>query len=86
MLGVCNKPDADSEMSPAQILFGRPLRDVFAFTIQQDKFTHHLLRSVWWDAWKEKEDRRVESGERRSGRARKARLCYQPECGNWDDL
>ena len=29
------------------------------------------------------EDRTVESGERRSARARKARLCYQAESGNW---
>ena len=46
MLAIRNTLDADSEMSPTQILIGRPLRDVFAFAIQQEKFTHHLVRSV----------------------------------------
>jgi hypothetical protein len=55
MLAIRNTPDTDSEMSPAQVLFGRPLRDMFAFTPRQDKFTHHLVRPVWRDAWREKE-------------------------------
>ena len=31
MLQLRNTPDPDCKLSPAQILFGRPLRDAFSF-------------------------------------------------------
>lgn len=56
MLQVHNTPDPDCGISPAEILFGRPIRDAFSFINRRDKFTNPSLRPTWREAWTMKED------------------------------
>jgi len=51
MMQFRNTPDRDCELSPAEIVFGRPLRDSFAFAIRLEKFTNPNIRPTWRDAW-----------------------------------
>jgi len=57
MLALRNTPDPDCKLSPAQILFGRQLRDGLP-TINGSvpKFFDHNIRPLWRDAWASKED------------------------------
>ena len=55
MMQLCNTPDPDCNISPAQIVFGRPLRDTFAFTSRLDKFANKNIRPTWRNAWRSKE-------------------------------
>ena len=56
MLQLRNSPDKDCHLSPAQIIFGRPLRDAFSFVNRELKFQNPAVRSVWRDAWRLKEE------------------------------
>ena len=56
MLQLRNTPDPDCDLSPAQVVFGRPLRDAFGFINRLDKFTNPNIRPLWRDAWTAKED------------------------------
>ena len=56
MLQLRNTPDPDCKLSPAQILFGRPLRDAFAFASRLEKYSNPNYRPLWRDAWEAKED------------------------------
>eukprot|EP00111_Clytia_hemisphaerica_P012274 TCONS_00036043-protein len=56
MMQLRNTPDRDCELSPAQIVFGRPIRDAFAFASRLDKFTNPNIRPLWRDAWAKKEE------------------------------
>ena len=56
MLQLRNTPDPDCKISPAQIVFGRPLRDSFAFLNRLEKFTNPAVQGRWRDAWKLKEE------------------------------
>ena len=55
MLQIRNTPDSDCKLSPAQIVFGRPLRDAFSFVNRQNKFENASIHPIWKDAWKCKE-------------------------------
>ena len=55
MLQLRNTPDPDCKVSPAQILFGRPLRDAFSFTNRVVKFDNPAIHPVWREAWRAKE-------------------------------
>ena len=55
LLQLRNTPDSDCDVSPAEILFGRPLRDSFAFTNRLEKFKNPAIRKTWRDAWETKE-------------------------------
>ena len=55
MLQLRNTPDPDCDVSPAQIIFGRPLRDVFSFTNRLEKFKNPQIRPLWTQAWEAKE-------------------------------
>ena len=55
MLQLRNTPDPDCNLSPAQIVFGRQLRDAFAFTKQIRKLSSSTVRPQWTDAWRQKE-------------------------------
>ena len=55
LLQLRNTPESGSNMSPAQILFGRPLRDTLLFADQLKKFSHLSIRKTWREAWKLKE-------------------------------
>ena len=56
MLQLRNTPDADCCLSPAQIIFGRPLRDSFSFVNRLEKFSNKAVRKTWREAWQAKED------------------------------
>ena len=55
MLQLRNTPDADCNVSPAEIIFGRPLRDAFLFCNRREKFSNRDIRSDWRQAWALKE-------------------------------
>ena len=50
MLQFRNTPDPDCKLSPAQILFGRPLRDGFSFASRGPKFNNTAVHPIWRDA------------------------------------
>ena len=56
MLQLRNTPDPDCNVSPAQVVFGRPLRDAFSFVNRLEKFSNPNIRPIWRDAWAAKED------------------------------
>ena len=56
MLQLRNTPDPDCNLSPAQILFGRPLRDSFSFVNRLEKFSNPHIRPLWRQAWAAKEE------------------------------
>ena len=55
MLQLRNTPDPDCNVSPAQILFGRPLRDTLSFVNRLEKYTNPHVRPLWRQAWAAKE-------------------------------
>ena len=54
-LQIRNTPDPDCKLSPAQIVFGHPLRDAFSFVNRQHKFDNSSIHPIWRYAWKSKE-------------------------------
>ena len=55
MMQMRNTPDPDCNISPAQIVFGRPIRDAFAFINRLVKYDSQHVRPLWRDAWAQKE-------------------------------
>ena len=55
MLQLRNTPDSDCNISPAQIMFGRPLRDTLSFVNRLEKFSNPHVRPLWRQAWAAKE-------------------------------
>ena len=55
MLQLRNTPDPDCSVSPAEIVFGRPIRDAFSFCNRREKFSNPEIRSDWRQAWALKE-------------------------------
>ncbi|KAJ8359136.1 hypothetical protein SKAU_G00156610 [Synaphobranchus kaupii] len=51
-----NTPDPDCNLSPAQIVFGRPLRGSLSFVNRLEKFSNPHIRPLWRQAWAAKED------------------------------
>ena len=51
MLQLRNTPDKDCKVSPAQTIFGKPLRDVFSFVNCDIKFTNPAISPLWRGAW-----------------------------------
>ena len=99
MMQLRNTPDPDCNVSPAMIVFGRPIRDAFAFINRLDKFSNHNIRPTWREAWEKKEEalreRFHKTAERLNGHARQlpdlgvGDRCYeQNQMGNhpkrWD--
>ena len=56
MLQLRNTPDPDCNLSPAQIIFGCPLRDSFSFVNCLEKFSNPHIRPLWRQAWAAKEE------------------------------
>ena len=94
-----NSPDPDCGISPAQIVFGRPLKDAFSFVNRLEKFRNPHIRPIWKQAWKAKENamrtRMVRSTERLTEHTRQLRplacgekVFLQNQAGNhptkWD--
>ena len=55
LLQLRNTPDPDCNISPAQIVFGRPLRDAFSFVNRLEKFSNPAIHPTWREAWSQKE-------------------------------
>ena len=51
-----NTPDPENGISPAEIVFGRPLRDCLPVQPKTQIFTNENVRPVWTDLWKKSED------------------------------
>ena len=47
LLQLRNTPDPDSDMSPAEIIFGHSLRYAFSFINRLPKFTNRSIRRTW---------------------------------------
>eukprot|EP00794_Sanderia_malayensis_P000861 gene861-153_t len=56
ILQLRNPPDHDCSLSPAEIIFGRPLRDFLSFVNRLEKYSNPHIRSLWRDAWSAKEE------------------------------
>ena len=56
ILQLRNTPDPGCHLSPAQIIFGRPLRDSLSFVNKLEKFSNPNVRPLWRDAWAAKEE------------------------------
>ncbi len=56
MLQLQNTPDPDYNISPAQIIFGHPLRDTISFVNKLEKYSNPHVRPIWCQAWAAKED------------------------------
>ena len=56
LLQARNTPDPDCNISPAQVVFGRPIRDAFSFTSRCIKYNNPSIRPTWREAWSQKED------------------------------
>ncbi|XP_022784754.1 uncharacterized protein LOC111325247 [Stylophora pistillata] len=54
ILHLRNTPDCN--LSPAQIIFGRPLRDSLSFVNRLEKFSNPHIRPLWRQAWEAKEE------------------------------
>ena len=55
MLQLRNTPDPDCNMSPAEIIFGRPLKDTFSFANRAKNSSTPKMREEWRDVWSKKE-------------------------------
>ena len=55
MLQLRNTPDPDCGLSPAEIVFGHPLRDAFSFVNRLQKFSNRHICRAWRETWKAKE-------------------------------
>ena len=56
MLQLRNTPDPDCNVSPAEVIFGRPIRDAFSFVNRCTKFENPSIRPMWREAWSAKEN------------------------------
>ena len=56
ILQLRNTPDPDCNVSPAQIIFGHPLRDSLSFANRLEKFSNPHIRTTWRQAWSAKEE------------------------------
>ena len=56
LLQLRNTPDPDCDFSPAEMVFGHPLRDAFSFVNRLATFSNRFIRRTWREAWRAKED------------------------------
>ena len=54
LLQLRNTPDPDSNLSPAQIVFGRPLKDAFEFCNHLEKYSNPAIHPNWCESWSAK--------------------------------
>ena len=55
MHSYVHTPDPDCNISPAEVVFGRPIRDAFFFINRQAKFTNPPVWPSWCEAWEKRE-------------------------------
>ena len=83
MLQLRNTPDPDCDMSPAEIVYGHPLRDAFSFINRLEKFSNRYVRRSWREAWRAKETAlRVRAGRMHDALGAHARPLAALKCGD----
>ena len=55
MIALRNTPDPDCNVSPSQILYGKPLRDNLTFIHRLRKYSRRSMSNFWQKAWRSKE-------------------------------
>ena len=55
MLQLHNTPDPGCNVSPSEVIFGKPVRDAFLFSNRAQFLSHSSIGPQWKDAWKKKE-------------------------------
>ena len=50
-----NTPDPSTGTSPAELIFGRALRDTLPVKPRTQVFDNELVRNIWTDSWKKRE-------------------------------
>ena len=56
LLQYHNTPDPDSGLSPAQIIFGKPMRDLMPVMPEAPVFTNSAVHPLWHETWVKQED------------------------------
>ena len=56
MLQLRNTPDPDCNVSPSEIVFGRPIRDAFSFCNRKPLISNRTISPHWKEAWRKKEE------------------------------
>ena len=56
MLQLRNTPDPVCNLSPAPIIFDRPLRDTISFVNRLEKFSNPNIHPIWRQAWSANEE------------------------------
>ena len=51
-----NTPDPENGISPAEVIFGRPLRDALPFNPRSQVFNNTEIRPMWRDLWLKREE------------------------------
>lgn len=51
-----NTPDPQNGISPAEVIFGRPIRDSLPFHPQSQIFNNTTIRPIWRDLWTKREE------------------------------
>ncbi len=51
LLQQWNTPDPDCNISPAQVVFGKPLQDSLSFVNLLEKFSNLHIRPAWREVW-----------------------------------
>ena len=83
LLQLRNTPNPQCDLSPAEIVFGHPLRDAFSFVNRQVTFTNRHIRRTWRKAWQAKEDAlRLSAGRNDALLAQHTRSLSVLQCGN----
>ena len=78
LLQMRNTPDADCRISPAEIIFGKPLRDAFSFVNRLPMYNNPSIRPTWRDAWNKKEEAMLTRFARSSERLNQSARQLQP--------
>ena len=83
ILQLRNTPDPDCGISPAEVVFGLPLRDAFSFVNRLKKFSNRYVWCTWRETWMAKKDAlRLRAG-RNNGALSKATRPLRPlSCGD----
>ena len=56
LLHASNTPDPDCNISPAHVVFGRPIRGAFSFISRYIKYNTPSIRPTWCETWPQTED------------------------------
>ena len=56
ILQLRNTTDPDCGISPAEVVFGLPLRDAFSFVNRLKKFSNRYVWRTWRETWMAKKD------------------------------